>query len=124
MSMVTSTSTAYHGLQQIEFEGNEGRSSCTPRCYSIAEEQLLDRELLSGPICHLGGSEHLEVLFEAAQLGLDEGHDNDGFHFNLTEIADMGPEKCRAKLEELLAKEGFGNRGAAEWLLGFCGHRR
>ena len=78
------------------------------------------RELLSEPICRLGGSEHLEVLFEAAQLGLDEGHDNDGFNSNLTEIADMEPQKCRVKLEELLAKEDFRYREAAEWLLEFC----
>lgn len=77
------------------------------------------RELFSEPICHLGGSDYLEVLFEAAQLGLDEGHDNDSFDHNLTEIAYAEPEKCRAKLEELLARSDFQHREAATWLLDF-----
>jgi len=78
------------------------------------------RELLSEPICHLGGTDYFEPLFEAVQLGLDEGHDNDGFHFHLTEIAHAEPTKCRAKLEELLARDDFRHREAARWLLEFC----
>jgi hypothetical protein len=61
------------------------------------------RELFAGPICHLGGADYLEPLLEAAQLGLDEGHDNDGFDVLLTELAETEPEKCRVQLEELLA---------------------
>jgi hypothetical protein len=78
------------------------------------------RELFSEPICHLGGSDYLEILFEAAQLGRDEGHDNDGFDHHLTEIAYVEPEKCRAKLNELLARPDFEHREAATWLLEFC----
>ncbi|HEX5222112.1 MAG TPA: hypothetical protein VFZ59_21295 [Verrucomicrobiae bacterium] len=78
------------------------------------------RELLSEPICELGGPDYLEVLFEAAQLGLDEGHDNDSFHMNLTEMAYAEPQKCRTKLEELLARPDFKHREAATWLLEFC----
>ena len=78
------------------------------------------RELFAEPICHLGGADYLETLLEAAQLGLDEGHDNDGFNFLLTELAETEPEKCRAKLEELLARDGFKHREAAKWLLEFC----
>ena len=78
------------------------------------------RELLSYPICELGGSDYLEILFEAAQLGLDEGHDNDSFDMNLLQIPYLEPEKCRAKLEELLARPDFKHRGAATWLLQYC----
>jgi len=78
------------------------------------------RELFAEAICDLGGVDYLEPLLEAAQLGLDEGHDNDSFNCNLTELAEAEPEKCRAKLEELLARDGFKHREAAKWLLEFC----
>ena len=78
------------------------------------------RELLSEPISRLGGSDYLEVLFEAAQLGLDEGHDNDSFDANLDGIAYVEPEKCRTKLEELLARPDFTYREAATALLESC----
>jgi hypothetical protein len=78
------------------------------------------RELLSEPICELGGSDYLDVLLDAAQLGLDEGYDNDGFHFHLTELAISDPVLCRAKLEQLLEREDFRHREAAHWLLDFC----
>src|SRR4026207_2232543 len=57
------------------------------------------RELFAEPICDLGGADYLEPLLEAAQLGLDEGHDNDSFDCHLTGLAETEPEKCRAKLE-------------------------
>ena len=75
------------------------------------------RELFADPICYLGGADYLEPLLEAAQLGLDEGHDNDGFDGLLRDLAYIDPEKCRAKLEELLARDGFKHREAAKWLL-------
>jgi hypothetical protein len=78
------------------------------------------RELLAEPICQWGGSDYLEPLLEAAQLGLDEGHDNDGFDTHLTEIAHAEPEKCRTKLEKLLAQPDFKHHEAARWLLEFC----
>jgi len=78
------------------------------------------RELLSEPICNLGGSDHLEVLFAAAKLGEEEGHDNDGFNTHLIGIASTEPAKCRAKLQELLARDDFKERDKAMWLLEFC----
>ena len=44
------------------------------------------RELFADPICYLGGVDYLEPLLEAAQLGLDEGHDNDGFDALLRDL--------------------------------------
>jgi len=78
------------------------------------------RELLSEPICHLGGSDYLESLFEAAQLNLDERHDNDGFHSHLLDIAHAEPKKCRSKLNELLAQKDYPHQDYAKWLLSFC----
>jgi len=78
------------------------------------------RELFAEPICILGGADYLETLFEAAQLGLDEGHDNDGFNAHLADLAHTEPKKCRAKLEELLARNDFKYREAAKWLIEFC----
>ena len=68
----------------------------------------------------MGGADYLEPLLKASQLGLDEGHDNDGFDALLIELALIEPEKCRAKLEELMARDGFKHREAANWLLEFC----
>ena len=78
------------------------------------------RELLSEPISGLGGSEYLPELFDALQKNYDEGHDNDGFHHFLTEIAWAEPQICRDKLEEMLAEKNFRHKEVAEWLLGFC----
>ena len=50
------------------------------------------RELFADPICQLGGVDYLEPLFEAAQLNLDEGHDNDSFDMSLTELAYAAPD--------------------------------
>ena len=78
------------------------------------------RELFAEPICRLGGADYLERLLEAAQLGLDEGHGNDRFDALLRDLAYMDPEKCRAKLEELLARDGFKHHEIARWLLEYC----
>lgn len=78
------------------------------------------RELLAEPICRLGGSDYLEPLLEAVQLGSDEGHDNDGFNTSLIEIAHAEPERCRAMIEELLARLNFKHQMKARWLLEFC----
>ena len=78
------------------------------------------RELFAEPICQLGGVDYLEPLLEAAQLNLDDGHDNDSFDMFLTELAYAEPEKCRIKLEALLVRADFRYREAARWLLEFC----
>ena len=78
------------------------------------------RELFADPICRLGGVDNLEPLLEAAQLNLDEGHDNDSFDMSLTELAYAEPEKCRTKLEDLLARDDFKHHEIARWLLEYC----
>ena len=44
------------------------------------------RELFAEPICGLGGADYLEPLLKASQLGLDEGHDNDGLMPSLSSL--------------------------------------
>lgn len=78
------------------------------------------RELFAEPICQLGGPDYLEPLLEAAHLNLVEGHDNDGFDTHLAEMAYAEPDKCRAQLEQLLARDDFRFREAATRLLEFC----
>lgn len=78
------------------------------------------RDLFADPICQLGGVDYLEPLFEAAQLNLDDGHDNDSFNMSLTELAYLERDKCRIKLNDLLARADFRHREAASWLLEFC----
>jgi hypothetical protein len=78
------------------------------------------RELLSEPISDLGGADYLPELFDALQKNLEEGHDNDGFHHHLMEIAWFEPVKCKQVLLGLLANEDFIHRETAQWLLEFC----
>jgi hypothetical protein len=78
------------------------------------------RELLSEPICRLGGSDYLEPLFEALQLGFDEGHDNDGFQAHVIDIAKTEPKKTRSKLKELMGQKKYAHKDLAKWLLEFC----
>lgn len=78
------------------------------------------RELLSEPISELGGIEYLSELFDALALNEHEGHDNDGFNHFLMELAWSDPSGCQTAINELLSKQGFKHREAAEWLLGFC----
>ena len=78
------------------------------------------RELLSDLISDLGGADYLTELFDALQKNYEEGHDNDAFHHQLMEIAWAEPTKCRQKLLELMATDGFVHKEAAQWLLAFC----
>ncbi len=78
------------------------------------------RELLSDPISDLGGVDYLPELFDALQKNYDDGHDNDGFHHHLMEIAWSEPAKCKQILSGLLATEEFNHREIAQWLLEFC----
>lgn len=78
------------------------------------------RELFAESICQLGGVDYLEPLLEAAQLNLNDGHDNDSFDLFLTELAYAEPKRCRIKLEALLARVDFKYSEAARWLLEFC----
>ena len=78
------------------------------------------RELLSEPICELGGSNHLVELFEALELNREEGHDNDAFHNFLIEIALTDPAACREKINALLELSDYKHKETAEWLLEYC----
>ncbi|MES9902385.1 MAG: hypothetical protein ABW168_06835 [Sedimenticola sp.] len=78
------------------------------------------RELLSEPISDLGGIEFLPELFDALKKNEDEGHDNDGFCHNLTEIAWAENEACKKQLTELMKSDDSRYKENAKWLLEFC----
>lgn len=84
------------------------------------ENDFWTRELLAEVITGLNGLEYLPELLEAKYLNEQEGHDNDGLNFNLTEMVEMNSEKSRDKLTELIAQPNFEFIKDAEWLLGFC----
>ena len=94
-----------------------------PRLIELLKSEKSDfwvRELLSEPICDLGGTKYLVDLFDALELNKQEGNDNDTFHHFLTEIAWSDPEGCRQSLMTLLKNPEFKHKETAEWLLLFC----
>lgn len=110
-------------LEAFERLKNLARKDDLPQLISALMSEKNDfwtRELLSQPICELGGSEYLPELFEALQKNYNEGHDNDSFNFYLTEIAFSEPQLCKNKLLELIANPNFKYKNRAEWLLQFC----
>ncbi len=110
-------------LESLERLKNSATKDDLPQLVSALKSEKNDfwiRELLSYPISEIGGSEYLPDLFEALQKNYDEGHDNDSFLHNLTEIAYSEPALCKKKLVELIATPDFKYKNHAEWLLEFC----
>ncbi len=111
-------------LESFERMKNSATKDDLPQLISALKSEKNDfwiRELLSEPISELGGSEYLSELFEALQKNFNEGHDNDGFCFFLTELAESEPELCKKQLLELIDSPSFKHKNHAEWLLEFCG---
>lgn len=110
-------------LESFERLRNSATKDDLPQLISALKSEKNDfwiRELLSEPISELGGSEYFPELFEALQKNYDEGHDNDGFCFFLTELANSEPELCKKNLLKLIDSPEFKFRNHAEWLLEFC----
>ncbi len=110
-------------LESFERLRNSATKDDLPQLISALKSEKNDfwiRELLSEPISKLGGSEYFPELFEALQKNYDEGHDNDGFCFFLTELANSEPELCKKNLLKLIDSPEFKFRNHAEWLLEFC----
>jgi hypothetical protein len=78
------------------------------------------RELLSEPICELGGSDCLPELFDALALNESEGHDSDSFCHFLTELAAAEPNRCKAQLKSLATAKNEKYKEYSEWLLEYC----
>lgn len=110
-------------LESFERLKNSATIDDLPQLISALKSEKTDfwvRELLSQPISELGGSYYLPELFEALQKNYDDGHDNDGFCFFLTELADSETELCKKKLLELIDSPTFEYKNHAKWLLEFC----
>ena len=78
------------------------------------------RELLSEPICEIGGAIYLNDLFDAFALNEQDGHDNDSFSHFLIELAQSDPRGCRQNIVKLLQNPEYKHARIAEWLLTFC----
>ena len=118
-----SVNTVEQKLEAIERLKSVSTKDDLPQLITALKSEKNDfwtRELLSEPISELGGSKYLIDLFEAFQKNFDEGHDNDSFSLNLTEIAYSEPVACKEKLLKQLNSAEFKHRNHAEWLLGFC----
>jgi hypothetical protein len=85
-----------------------------------AKNDFWVRELLSEPICELGGTDCLPELFAALALNESEGHDNDGFCHFLTELAASEPDKCKVQLKNLASLDNDKYKEYSEWLLEYC----
>jgi len=107
-------------FKQIESCATAGDLPALVSALKSPRNNFWTRELFSTPICLLGGVDYLEPLFDAAQLNLDDGHDNDGFDANLHELAYLEPQRCHAKIESLLARKDFKHHEAATHLLSIC----
>jgi hypothetical protein len=78
------------------------------------------REAAAWPLAELAGPFVLRELFEAYQLGFDEGHDNDGFAAALLEIPALFPVEAKLSLERIISAASEPLSGHARWLLEFC----
>lgn len=110
-------------LASFERLKNAAKEEDLSRLIELLKSEKSDfwvRELLSEPICELGGTKYLDDLFDALELNKQEGHDNDLFLHFLTELAETDTEGCRQSLMNLLQNPEFKHKEAAEWLLSFC----
>lgn len=111
-------------LESFERLKNSAAKDDLPQLISALKSDKNDfwiRELLSEPISELSGCDYLPELFDALQKNYDEGHDNDSFCHNLTEIAYSEPNLCKEELLKLIDSAEFKHKNHAEWLLEFCG---
>lgn len=93
-----------------------------PRLLGLLEkaDNFFVREAAAWPLAELVGAQVLPALLRAYQLGIDEGHDNDGFTAALLEIPALHPGAARSALLEIAVDSDEAMRGHANWLLGFC----
>ena len=110
-------------LKAFEVLKKNATAEDLPQLLTLLESKrngFWERELLSEPLCELGGTKYLPQLFEAADKNTKEGHDNDSFNHFLIEIAWSDSEGCDQALRALLRDSQFKYREHAEWLLTFC----
>jgi HEAT repeat protein len=79
-----------------------------------------EREAAAWPLAEIAGATHLHELFEAYQLGFEEGNDNDGFTAALLEIPALYPVEARLELTRLASSAADPMRAHVVWLLDFC----
>lgn len=85
----------------------------------LKHECFFVREAAAWPLVELAGPSVLVQLLTAYDLGLDEGHDNDGFGTALFELLELHPTEAQIALRQLGKSDDKKMQGHAAWLLEF-----
>ena len=83
-------------------------------------ENFFIREAAAVPIARLEGVRALPQLLYALQLGVEEGHDNDGLNSVVAAVVEANPEEAAPSLLHLLRGPSECQRSAAAGLLGLA----
>lgn len=92
-----------------------------PDLYALLREKgnFWLRELAAEPLANLEGVRALPALFEAQQLGRQEGHDNDTLNFIIVELLESQQQDAVRVLLYILSDRASSQRGQAVWGLSF-----
>ncbi len=94
--------------------------SHVPELYALLrDDSFFVREAAAEPLARLEGIKSLPFLFQALTHGEQEGHDNDGLAFTVTELLDFDKKKAAEVLLTMLESDDDKLRENAVWALGF-----
>jgi HEAT repeat protein len=96
--------------------------SWLPRLHRLLAEgrDFFVREAAAFPIARLEGLRALPQLLHALHLGEDEGHDNDGLAFVVTDLVEANSEEAAPALRRMIRGRSERQRSDAAWLWGFA----
>ena len=105
----------------FEFLDANAKAEDVPRLMGLMnDEDIVVREVVSGPLGRLAGPADLPQLLAVLQRGIDEGHDCDSLQAALVEIAETHKVSAQQVLTVLTKSSDRATRENAEWLLEFC----
>ena len=86
----------------------------------LDDESFFVREAAADPLARLEGVKVLPALFRALTRGVQDGHDNDGLSFTISELLDMNRAAAAPVLLSMLeAADDPETRAHSAWALGF-----
>jgi HEAT repeat protein len=96
--------------------------SWLPRLHQLLANgrDFFAREAAAVPIGRLEGLRALPQLLHALELGVDEGHDNDGLSSVVSGLVRANPVEAAAVLLRLIHGPSERQRSSAAWLWGFA----
>jgi len=86
----------------------------------LKDDDFFVREAAAWPVSELAGPSALRELLVAYQLGIDDGHDNDGFATALIGLVEKNKLTSRQVLQALADEPNPTMRENSLWLLEFC----